>query len=154
MRCILRQKMDGSKSLRSPRGYFAGMGFAAVGLIMGTALAPQASAQSADFEKKWAELIAAAKKEGTLVLTTGSIPNFNPIHKAFTKKFGITIQTDGGSGSSRATRILAERNAGRYTVDVGLISVAGTTRRLVPAGALVPLPPLLIHPEVTDTSNW
>jgi len=154
MRRILRQRTDGSKSLRNPRGLFAGMAFAAIGLIMGTALVPQASAQSADFEKKWAELIAAAKKEGTLVLSTGSIPNFNPIHEAFTKKFGIPIQTDGGSGSSRATRILAERNAGRYTVDVGLISVAGTTRRLVPAGALVALPPLLIHPEVTNKANW
>jgi ABC-type Fe3+ transport system substrate-binding protein len=127
----------------------------AAGLILSGALAPGAAAQSgSDFDKQWAELIAAAKKEGTLVLTTGSIPNFSPIFEAFTKEFGVTVTTDGGSGSSRATRILAERNAGRFTVDAGLISVAGSTRRLVPAGAVVPVKPLLIHPDLTDTSKW
>lgn len=131
---------------------------AALWVVAASALmvwAMPAGAQSkGNFEKQWSKLQAAAKKEGTLVLSTGSIPNYSPIFEAFTKKFGITIQTDGGSGSSRATRILAERNAGRYTVDAALMSVAGTTRRLEPVGALVPLPPLLIHPDVTDTSKW
>ena len=106
------------------------------------------------FEKQWEALAAAAKKEGRLVLSTGAIPEYRPIFDAFTKKFGIPIQTDGGSGSSRATRILAERRAGRFTVDVGLMSVAANTRRMEPADALVDLPPLLIHPDITDTSKW
>lgn len=127
----------------------------ALALSLLVAWAPSVGAQAgADFAKQWAELKAAAKKEGTLVLSTGAIPQYQHIFDAFTKTFGVTVQTDGGSGSSRATRILAERRAGRYTVDAVLMSVAGTTRRLEPAGALVPLPSLLIHPDVTDTSKW
>jgi iron(III) transport system substrate-binding protein len=122
-------------------------------LLMGAATLPAAAQSGGDFEKKWGELKAAAKKEGQLVISTGA-PEYKPIFDAFTKNFGVTIHTDGGSGSSRATRILAERQAGRHTVDVGIISVAGTTRRLEPAGGLASVKDQLIHPDVTDTSKW
>lgn len=112
------------------------------------------SAETGDFDKQWSALQAAAKAEGQLALSTGALPQFQHIFDAFTQKFGISVQTDGGSGSSRATRILAERRANRFTVDVVMMSVAGTTRRLEPGGALVPLTSLLIHPDVTDTSKW
>ena len=129
------------------------LAFLAVSLA--AAFAAPATAQSgANFKKEWAKLTAAAKKEGKLVLSTGAIPEYQHIFDAFKKKFGISIQTDGGSGSSRATRILAERRAGRFTGDVGLMSVAANTRRMEPAGTLVELPPLLIHPDVVDTSKW
>ncbi len=151
MRRTTRWWTNGSNSGRGILTRLAGL---ALGFLLLGALTSQASAQSSDFKKQWADLIAAAKKEGTLVLSTGAIPQYSHIFEAFKKEFGVTIQTDGGSGSSRATRILAERRAGRFTVDAALMSVAGTTRRLEPAGALVDLPPLLIHPEVTDTSKW
>ena len=124
-------------------------------LSLAAAFASPAGAQSgAKFEKEWAKLVTAAKKEGRLVLSTGAIPEYQHIFDAFKAKFGISIVTDGGSGSSRATRSLAERRAGRFTVDVGLMSVAANTRRMEPAGTLVDLPPLLIHPDVVDTSKW
>jgi iron(III) transport system substrate-binding protein len=125
-----------------------------LGFLLLAAPASQASAQSSDFKKQWADLIAAAKKEGTLVITTGAIPQYRPIFDAFTKKFGISIKTDGGSGSSRATRILAERRAGRFTVDVGLMSVAANTRRMEPADTLEDLASQLFHPDITDKSKW
>jgi iron(III) transport system substrate-binding protein len=73
---------------------------------------------------------------------------------AFTQKFGVRVQTDGGSGSARATRVLAELKAGKHALDIGSFSAASTTRRLGPAGALAEIPPLLIHPDVLDTSKW
>lgn len=131
------------------------LGTATLVTMSAVAVVSQALAQaSADFQAKWDELAAAAKKEGTLVLSTSALPDFQPIFDEFTKRFGIRIQTDGGSGSARATRILAERSAGRFTVDVGLMSVAANTRRMEPAEALEELPPLLFHPDVTDTSKW
>lgn len=116
--------------------------------------APAAAQSNAAAQQKWSALVAAAKKEGQLVLSTGAIPQYQPLLNAFTRKFGVSVQVDGGSGSARATRILAERSAGKYTVDVGLLSVAATTRRLEPADALQSLPPLLIEPDVTNTANW
>lgn len=129
----------------------------AAGLLAALALSllsPPAAYAAGDFAKEWAKLKVAAKKEGQLVLSTGAIPVYQHIFDAFKAKFGVSIQTDGGSGSSRATRILAERSAGRFTVDVGLMSVAANTRRMEPAGALVDLPALLFHPDVVDTSKW
>jgi ABC-type Fe3+ transport system substrate-binding protein len=129
--------------------------FAGMMLAVPMALTGPASAQSgANFDKQWADLIAAAKKEGKVTISIGAIPDYNPVFAVFTEKFGIQVQTQGGSGSARASRILAERKADRYTVDVGFLSVAATTRRLEPAGALADFPSLLIHPEVTDTSKW
>lgn len=115
---------------------------------------PAAAQSSAAFQQRWSALLTAAKKEGQLVLSTGAIPQYQPLFNTFTKKFGIPVQVDGGSGSARATRILAERSAGKYTVDAGMLSVAATTRRLEPARALESLPPLLIDPDVTNTANW
>jgi iron(III) transport system substrate-binding protein len=130
-------------------GVFGAVAF----FLMAAPALPVAAQSSGDFEKQWAELKAAAKKEGQLVLSTGA-PEYKPIFDAFTKTFGVTVQTDGGSGSSRATRILAERQAGRHTVDAAILSVAGTTRRLEPAGGLASVKDQLIHPDVTDTSKW
>jgi iron(III) transport system substrate-binding protein len=59
-----------------------------------------------------------------------------------------------GNATDTVNRLLAERSSGIYTVDVGLIAHNTSQRRLVPAGALVPVEPLLIHPEVTDKSLW
>lgn len=106
------------------------------------------------FAEKWGALATKAKAEGRLVASVGMTQDYQRVLDAFTKKFGIPIQALGGSGSARVSRILAERAAGKYTVDVAMLSAASTTRRLEPAAALSDLPSLIMHPEVTDTSHW
>ena len=98
----------------------------------------------------------AAQREGTVVIASGGAPSrqLRPITDAFQKKFGIKVEMTTGSGNATVSRVLAERKAGRYTVDVGLISLRASNQRLVPSGSLVPFAPLLIHPEVVDTSGW
>ncbi|MCH7654734.1 MAG: extracellular solute-binding protein [Chloroflexi bacterium] len=59
-----------------------------------------------------------------------------------------------GSGTDTANRILAERQAGAYAVDLMPTGSTTANRRMIPAGALDPFEPLLIHPEVTDKSLW
>src|SRR5947199_9076702 len=59
-----------------------------------------------------------------------------------------------GSATDTVNRVLAERKAGRYAMDVALISSRENNQRLVPSGSLVPFAPLLIHPEVIDKSAW
>jgi ABC-type Fe3+ transport system substrate-binding protein len=106
------------------------------------------------FSEEWSALAAAAKSEGRLVASVGMVQDYQRVLDAFGKKFGITVQALGGSGSARVSRILAERSAGKYTVDVAMLSAASTTRRLEPATALAEIPALMMHPEVTDTSRW
>ena len=122
--------------------------------IFGAMPLPAAAQAPVNFEKDWAELITAAKKEGTLVFSIGALPDYQSVLDAFTRKYEIRIQTDGGSGSARATRVMAEFKAGKRALDIGSFSAASTTRRLGPAGALAEIPPILIHPDVLDLSKW
>jgi iron(III) transport system substrate-binding protein len=117
-------------------------------------LAP--AAQAADFDKEWADLIAAAKKEGVVAIASGGAPsrNFQDIFEAFNKKFGVRVEVTRGDANATISRVLAERKTGKHTMDLALISFRIHNQRLVPAEALVPFAPLLIHPEVVDTSKW
>jgi iron(III) transport system substrate-binding protein len=109
-----------------------------------------------NFEQEWTDLIAAAKKEGTVAIASGGAPSrqYRPALAAFQKKFGIKPEMSTGGANDTINRVLAERKAGRYSFDVALISSRINQQRLVPTGALIPLAPLLILPEVMDTSKW
>jgi ABC-type Fe3+ transport system substrate-binding protein len=114
------------------------------------------AAATANFEQEWSKLVAAAKQEGTLAIASGGAPSrqYRPVVDAFTKKFGIRVEVSTGNATDTVNRVLAERKAGKYTVDVALISSRENNQRLVPSESLVPFAPLLIHPEVLDKSAW
>ena len=115
-----------------------------------------AAAAPANFEQEWSRLVDAAKQEGTLSVASGGAPSrqYRPIMAAFTKKFGVKVEVSTGNATATVNRVLAERKAGKYTVDVALISSRENNQRLVPSESLVPFAALLIHPEVIDTSAW
>ena len=144
---------------KSVRILTAGIGLAA-GLLAVTlparVMAQPADASAKNFETTWSELIAAAKQEGSLSIASGGAPSrqYRPTVDAFQKKFGIRTQVSTGNANDTTNRILAERKAGRNTMDLALISIRVINSRLIPAGALVPVTPLLLHPEVTDLSKW
>ncbi|MPZ77120.1 MAG: extracellular solute-binding protein [Deltaproteobacteria bacterium] len=111
---------------------------------------------SASFEQEWSNLIAAAKKEGVLAIASGGAPSrqYRPVVDAFQKKFGLKVEVSTGNATDTINRVLAERKAGKDTMDVALISSRVNNQRLVPTKSLIPFAPLLIHPEVVDTSGW
>ena len=114
------------------------------------------AAAPANFEQEWSKLIAAAKQDGTLAIASGGAPSrqYRPVMDAFTKKFGVNVEVSTGNATDTVNRLLAERKGAKYTVDVALISSRESNQRLLPSGSLVPLTPLLIHPEVVDMSAW
>ena len=59
-----------------------------------------------------------------------------------------------GSTSVLVTRLVAERAAGQYTVDVILGGAAGLYTHAYPDKMLAPLAPALVHPEVADPARW
>lgn len=104
----------------------------------------------------WDETVAAAKEEGKLVvgLGGGASRTLRPWYQEFGDKFGIEIIVSGGSGSETAARLLAERDAGKYTLDL-LQAGGGTTNTvLLPNKVLDPIAPQLFLPEVLDTTKW
>jgi len=104
----------------------------------------------------WDETLAAAKKEGKLVVVLGGSAsrNYRPVFKTFEDKYGIRTVVSTGSGRGQANRLLAERGARRYEVDI--IMTGGTTgnARLIPNGVPDPIGPELFLPEVLDKSLW
>ncbi len=107
------------------------------------------------WEIEWDELVAAAREEGELVMVGGgAVVAYRPLWKYFGDKFGVEIQSSGGSSRQIVDRILAERSVGRYTIDFFISGLGTSTERLIPNGVLQPIAPLLFLPEVNDLSNW
>jgi iron(III) transport system substrate-binding protein len=121
-----------------------------------SATAAFGAAAPSNFEQEWSKLIAAAKQEGNVLIASGGAPSrqYRPVMDAFSKKFGIKVEVSTGNATDTVNRVLAERKAGKFTVDVALISSRENNQRLVPSDSLVPFAPLLIHPEVLDKSAW
>ena len=108
------------------------------------------------FQIEWNQLIADAQAEGELVIIMGASQSrtSRAIFDAFGTKFGLTVLQSTGSGTSNSNRLLAERAKGVYTGDVSFVG-GSSTDRLRLAGALTPIMPFMIHPEVVDRSkDW
>jgi iron(III) transport system substrate-binding protein len=134
----------------------------AIALALSSLFSPAANSAgpapqpSANFEQKWSKLTAAAKQEGTVAIASGGAPSrqYRPVVDAFQKKFGVKGEVSTGSATDTVNRVLAERKAGRYTMDVALISSRESNQRLIPSESLIPFAPLLIYPDVVDRSKW
>ncbi len=116
------------------------------------AAAPAPAASDTD----WSKTVAAAKKEGKVVIIGPTGADVRDAHTiGFQKKYpDIQVDFSGMSGSQVAPKLLAELKANQFLTD---IVVAGTTTALlslVPAKAVVPLQPYLATPETRDTSKW
>jgi iron(III) transport system substrate-binding protein len=117
------------------------------------AISSPAQEQSRDWEKKWQTTIQAAKAEGKLVYHSGnsSEPYFHEFQKKFPEIKLTQILTRGGAQAEQ--RLMAERRAGVYVADIVHLG-AGSGSGLANAGALDPLEPYMILPEVLDRSKW
>ena len=108
------------------------------------------------FEAEWDALIAAAQEEGKLdafiCCALGRV--FDGHIDAFQENFGIEIVSATGSSRQQADRVLAERAAGVYSLDVWTGGLSTTNTRLVPEGALTDIRDLLIHPDVLNGDAW
>lgn len=135
--------------------FFFGLSLAIALIGAGLGQTPAAAADPA-FQKKWDALKAAAKKEGRLVIvsTTGATRSMPPLVKAFEKKFGVEVTMAPGGPRAHIERITAERSAGRYLVDIGMLGPTEIRTRLIPKGFLQPILPLIIVPDILDTSKW
>jgi iron(III) transport system substrate-binding protein len=89
-----------------------------------------------------------------VVLGGAASRNYRPIFKHFEDKFGIRTVVSTGGGSKQTDRILAERSAGKHTVDILMIGGTSAVLRLLPNGVLDPIAPIFFHPDVVDESKW
>lgn len=128
----------------------------ATGVVLVSMAAWTMNAASAqDWQKKWKETIAAAEKEGTVVLNVQTNRNFrNYISREWPKDFPkIKLSLTTQRSSQFIARIRTERKAGKYLWDGGYAGTS-TGLRLYGEGIIDPLRPEFILPEVNDPKAW
>ncbi len=109
-----------------------------------------------DGKARWEEILAQAKKEGKVAVFG---PPGDLVRQAMTEGFqkafpGIVIEFSGGRSGEQATKLKAERDGGIFSVDVFLGGTTTANTQVKPIGALDPIEPALLLPEVTDLKYW
>jgi iron(III) transport system substrate-binding protein len=111
-------------------------------------------APAAESKGEWEKTLAAAKKEGTVVV---GIPASSELRTAisakFQAKFGISVELLSARGPENVTRIVTEFNAGVRYFDI-LVAGGATPLAMVAAGAADDFQSYMILPEVKDPKNW
>ena len=129
--------------------------------IMATRLAPTAVSpvstqpKKAAWEEDWDRTLAAAQHEGAIRLnTTAQSQTQAAIVQGLKAKYGLNVEALTAPTSQMAERMLRERRAGLYLVDVtqgGSTTLMGIVK---PVGALDSLDGIIIRPDVLDPKVW
>ena len=121
-----------------------------------TAASPtSAPAQATPVLAAWDQLVAAAQKEGKIVISGPPVPEARTkMPEAFKQRFNIEMEYLAVNSSQLASRIETERAAGQYTIDVSLGGPDTVYGTFLVNNWLDPLKPALILPEVVDPKVW
>ena len=108
------------------------------------------------WEQEWGKVLAAAKQEGKVALITSvtGAEGRRALTEGFQKRYGIQVEYMGLKGGELGPRVQTERGAGQYLWDVTLGGTDTQLNSLRPLGALDPIDPALILPEVKEAKNW
>lgn len=112
-------------------------------------------APKTNWEQRWENTLAEAKKEGTVMAYVNWRPEIRiAISQAFKQKHGIDVEFVGfGRAADMMAKVKTEQTAGLYIVDIfGAGSFLVNTMK--PAGLLGNLEPLLILPEIIEPKAW
>jgi iron(III) transport system substrate-binding protein len=113
-----------------------------------------AAAERTGWQSDWEKTLQAAKQEGRIFIYAALGPYHPDIFAEFQKEYPeIKASILHGNSSRISPRLFAERRAGKYLADVYL---GGPTSlySFYKNGLFEPLAPLLVLPEVVDTSAW
>jgi iron(III) transport system substrate-binding protein len=104
---------------------------------------------------EWDALVRAAKAEGKIVIAG---PRGDDRQKALTETFedryGIAVEYLGTGGPELPPRVQKEREAGLYLWDVFIAGTTTLLHGLKAVGAVEPIEPMLVLPDVKDPRNW
>jgi iron(III) transport system substrate-binding protein len=116
---------------------------------------PTAIAQTKNSDREWQDTLAAARKEGKVIVVGSPDPVMrNAVIPKFTSRYGIPVEFIAGRSSQTVARIETERAAGLYNVDVYLSGPDTTANTLYGQKFIDPVKPLLLVPEVVEGAKW
>jgi iron(III) transport system substrate-binding protein len=105
---------------------------------------------------EWDRTLAAARQEGSVVVLgpPGDLIRKN-VSESFRRAFpDITLEWTGGRSTEHATKLEGQRRADVYSADIVIGGTSTAHTQLLPMGALDPIKPVLMLPEVTDPQYW
>jgi iron(III) transport system substrate-binding protein len=109
----------------------------------------------ANWQHDWENTLAAAKKEGSVVVYHAPFGEAREVlQKTFKEKYGIDIEFVTGRTGDLVSRITTERKAGIYSVDMMITGLGSFFNLIAPLKITAPIEPLLILPEAIDGSQW
>jgi ABC-type Fe3+ transport system substrate-binding protein len=108
----------------------------------------------AQWQQEWDKTVKAAEKESKVVVwAVGGRLQREWLVESFQKSYPkITVEFLTRADRA-APKIIAEQQQGMFLADV-LVGGTNLLEALLPAGALEPIPPVLIHPDAKDQSKW
>src|SRR5262249_44452373 len=120
-----------------------------------TAQGAAGSAAPAGGPSEWDQLLAAARQEGKVVVVRPPGEVYRAALADFQTHFpDIALEYAGLSGRDFNPRVLSERAAGQYLWDVLVGGPESVNLELKPAGALDPVKPALVRPDILEDSKW
>jgi hypothetical protein len=100
----------------------------------------QSSPQAQGWEQARTRLVAAAQREGKVVILAPPDTQVRQaLPAAFKARYGVSVDYLGGRSSESAAKMRAERDAGVYTVDVALAGIQTMATIFYREKMLVPL---------------
>ena len=125
-------------------------------LALAMLLLPAAAGAARAADQTWDATVKAAIAEGEVTVHGGPgrlyvVALVDGFKQAYPD---IKVNFSGLSGRDAIPKILAERAAGIYAWDVYIGGSSSVMGSLKPSGALAPIRPALILPEVLDDKNW
>lgn len=121
----------------------------AVGLFACLVLGPAAGAAD------WKQTVAAAKKEGKVVVSASSSELLRQVLTTFEQDYpDIKLEYHSMNGRTLRARVEKEREIGQYLWDLRIGGTDAATYKWKSTGLLDPIRPLLALPEVADNGKW
>jgi iron(III) transport system substrate-binding protein len=126
---------------------------AIIGFVVLLAPLAHGAEAKAPWQEEWEKTVQAAKKDGQLAIY--GVNGYDEVFKAFARTFPeIKVSFLGGLGSQLGPRIMNERRAEKYLVDIYLAGIVTPYTVFHRGKALDPIRPVLALPEVLDESKW
>lgn len=103
-------------------------------------------------QTEWQQALESAGREGQVAIYSSD--TYDLLFAQFHKKYPeIKVLSVVGRGAEMVQRIMTERRAGKYLVDI-LVTGPTSLYSLYQAKALEPIKPAFLLPEVSNTSKW
>lgn len=108
-----------------------------------------------DFAQQWADIVAAAEEEGSVVVASHAGEYREAVMQAFQEAYpNIEVEFTGARPSDFSPKLITEQQNGVYAWDAMWGSTSNMTNVLLPAGAWQDIKPFLVDPTVIGDEYW